>query len=206
MTERQKRVFVRRGLPTRVGEIVPFLRDKIQAGTNNPLLPGAEPLLVPLRAATDVFEEAYLVAQTGAKGLREARDGKLRDVREAWDPYVSFVERLANSDLERAREVLATAHLDEKERTLAEIPPFEVEPGAMSGTVDAKCRSAGDRAGYTWAFSLDGGKTWTIAGRTMHAHYTFRGLPPARYVMFRVQITLPTGDLDWTEPLTLLVK
>jgi hypothetical protein len=67
-------------------------------------------------------------------------------------------------------------------------------------------RSAGDRASYQWAWSTDGGKAWRLAPATLQAKSVLTGLPPASICSFRYRAVTKSGEMDWSEPVSILVR
>jgi len=55
---------------------------------------------------------------------------------------------------------------------------FTAKQGPTSGSVILLAPKAGNRAGYEWAHSLDGGTTWTALPFTVQAKTTVTGLKP----------------------------
>ena len=85
-------------------------------------------------------------------------------------------------------------------------PPFDVKPGAVSGSVRMAVRSAGDKASYSWAWSTDGGTTWRSAPATLQARTVLTGLPSGSMCSFRYRAVTTKGEMDWSEPLSILVR
>ena len=65
---------------------------------------------------------------------------------------------------------------------------------------------AGPRSAYLWEYSLDGGKTWIAAPATLQAKTTIAGLTPGATVQFRYQPVSKTGEGDWSQIVSFLVK
>ena len=65
---------------------------------------------------------------------------------------------------------------------------------------------AGRRASYEWQWSGDGGKTWTNVPATLQAKTTVLGLPSGTVLQFRVRAVTRTGEGDWSQVVSVLVK
>jgi hypothetical protein len=59
---------------------------------------------------------------------------------------------------------------------------------------------------YEWQYSVDGGKTWVVAPVTLQAKTTILGLTPGATVTFRYRGVTKTGDGDWSQLITFIVK
>ena len=66
--------------------------------------------------------------------------------------------------------------------------------------------AAARRAFYEWQYSADGGKTWVSAASTLKTTTTVAGLTPGASVMFRYRAGTKTGEGDWSQTATIIVK
>jgi hypothetical protein len=78
--------------------------------------------------------------------------------------------------------------------------------GSVSGTAKITAVSAGHRASYEWQYSVDGGKTWVPAAVTLKASTTVAGLAPGATAQFRYRPVTKTGEGDWSQAVSLIVK
>lgn len=62
------------------------------------------------------------------------------------------------------------------------------------------------RSFYEWQYSTDGGHTWVVVPSTLQARTTVSGLTPGATVQFRVRPVTKTGEGDWSQPTSLIVK
>ena len=83
---------------------------------------------------------------------------------------------------------------------------FGAKPGTVTGQVKLVATSAARRASYEWETSIDAGKTWQVAPVTLQAKTTISGLVPGSSVMFRYRPVTKTGEADWSQPVSLIVK
>jgi hypothetical protein len=74
------------------------------------------------------------------------------------------------------------------------------------GTAKLVAPSAGHRVSYEWEYSVDGGKTWTLATPTMKTRTTVSGLPSTTVVLFRYRAVTTTGTSDWSAPVSMTVQ
>jgi hypothetical protein len=118
----------------------------------------------------------------------------------------AYVQGVADDDPERAAALLESAGMYVKRRVLPAKPLFDLRPGPVSGSVRMAARAAGDRASYQWAWSADGGKTWRLAPATLQAKTVLTGLPPASTCSFRYPAVTKGGEMDWSEPVSIVVR
>jgi len=83
---------------------------------------------------------------------------------------------------------------------------FTITQGIVSGAVHVVAPSAGRRAAYDWEWSSDGGKTWQLAPSTMQAKTSLTGLTAGATLMFRYRAVTKTGEADWSQPISFMVK
>ena len=83
---------------------------------------------------------------------------------------------------------------------------FAAIQGSVSGPVKLVAPVAGPRAAYDWQWSTDGGKTWQLAPSTTQARTAMIGLTPGSTVLFRYRAVTKTGETDWSEPTSFIVK
>ena len=113
---------------------------------------------------------------------------------------------MADANVENGASIIASAGLAVKKAPAHKPRVFTAKPGAVSGSAQLVAASAGRRASYEWEYSIDGGKTWVITPVTLQAKTTVAGLTPAAMVQFRYRPVLKTGEGDWSQVVTLLVK
>jgi hypothetical protein len=83
---------------------------------------------------------------------------------------------------------------------------FAAKPGATSGSVHLVTDAAARRASYEWQYSTDAGKTWVSAPSTLQAKTVVAGLTPGVTVLFRYRAVTKSGEGDWSQPQSLIVK
>jgi hypothetical protein len=116
------------------------------------------------------------------------------------------VQGLVDDDREHAPAIVESALMY---FTIPGPPPkayFTVEQGPVSGSVLLKAKSAGDRVGYEWQMSVDGGLTYTDLPRTMQAKTKVFNLEPGKRYWFRFRPVLKDGPGDWCDPVSIIVK
>ena len=75
----------------------------------------------------------------------------------------------------------------------------------MTGSVNLAAKAAAKRASYNWQYSTDQ-KTWTTVPPTLQAKAGVSGLTAGTLYYFRVQPLLPTGEQNWSDMVSFIVK
>ncbi len=118
----------------------------------------------------------------------------------------TYVQHQADADAESAPAIIQGAGMNVRKTAVRKPRVFAAAPGAVSGTVKLEAASAAHRASYEWQYSTDGGKTWLVAPSTLQAKTTVPGLTPGASVMFRYRAVTKTGEGDWSQPVSIIVK
>jgi hypothetical protein len=118
----------------------------------------------------------------------------------------SYIQVTADASAENATSIIQSAHIGVKKTPVHKPRTFEALPGAVSGSAKLVAKSAGARSSYEWSYSLDGGKTWVAAPVTLQAKTTITGLTPGVTAMFRYKPVTKTGEGDWSQTVTLILK
>ena len=118
----------------------------------------------------------------------------------------AHVQSVADDDPERAQKLIESAGMNAKATVLPTKPPFDVKPGAVSGSVRLVARAVAKEASYEWAWSNDGGATWRLAPAMLQAQTVLSGLPAESKCWFRYRAVTRRGEADWSEPRAFLVR
>ncbi len=70
--------------------------------------------------------------------------------------------------------------------------------------IDVFARKTWSRETFTWAYSIDGGRTWIDAPPTTQARTTLGPFTPGLTVMIRYRGVTKTGLSDWSDPVTCI--
>jgi hypothetical protein len=89
--------------------------------------------------------------------------------------------------------------------TLHDKPALGVKQGSVSGSVNLAAKAPAHRASYAWQYSTDQ-KAWTSVPQTLQAKTGVSGLTAGTTYYFRVQVLTMTGEGDWSQIVSLLVK
>jgi hypothetical protein len=112
----------------------------------------------------------------------------------------------ADADADNSSAVIQSAGVSVRKTPVHKPRVFTAEQGPVSGAAKLVTASAGHRSSYEWQYSIDGGKTWVAAPATLQAKTSVAGLTPGSTVQFRYLAVTKTGQGDWSQPVSLLVK
>ena len=193
-------------LPTQVPALLGVARAILHAMTDNPSFPAPAPPLATVAAALAGLDDAELATQTRTRGTVEVRNAKRAVLVGLLVRLKAYVQGVADENPDVAMSLIESAGMFVKKRVAPEKPVFEVTPGPVSGSVQMAVRSAGDRAGYLWSWSPDGGETWYPAPGTLQSRTVLAALPARTTCSFRYRTVTKDGETDWSEPQLVLVR
>lgn len=193
-------------LPNVVAALIAYAQAIVTAMTNNPRVPSPVPALAVVAAAIAALQSAQSSALARTKGAVTARNDKKAALVALLQRLRMYVQTVADADLENSAAIIQSAGIAVKKAAARRPRVFEAVQGAVSGTVKLVTASAGKRASYDWEYSTDGGKTWLLLPSTMQAKTSVSGLTPGATVQFRYRALTRTGEGDWSQPLSFLVK
>jgi hypothetical protein len=206
MTKKQGRVFVARGLPTRVPELIARVRVILAMSKKVPAAKSSNPPLAKLASLVDALAKAETATLTRTRGLADKRDVVLSELRGAVGAYAGWAQEQGDADPEHAASFFESLGLYTRAPSTRKKANFTVRPGRVSGTLIAEVKAPAKRAGYDWQWSDDGGAEWHRVSGTVKAKKTLEGVPVGKYVSVRWRPVLKTGQGDWSEAITVLVK
>jgi len=186
-------------------QLIVYAKSIIRGMTGNPSFPAPIPPLATVDAAIDDLFEAQTVSQTKAVGTVSNRDDKRNVLRNLLQHLCSYVQATADATPENAASIIESSGMSVKGRSPYPARVFGAKPGRISGEVDLVAPKAGNRAGYEWAYSTDGGKTWFLSPITVQARTTITGLTPGQRALFRYRVATKNGRGDWSDPVALIV-
>ncbi len=157
-------------------------------------------------AAIDALAEAETATLTRLDGTVPVRDRKRLEVKMLLEQLCAHVQAIADADREHAISIIESAGMAVKKPSVAPERIFAAEPGDTSGDVRLRAPKGGNRAGYEWAYSTDGMKTWVSLPITVQASTAVRGLQPGSTVYFRYRVTTKDGTGDWSDPVSIIVR
>jgi hypothetical protein len=150
-------------------------------------------------------------ARDRVPGAAAQRDIALAVVATSMELLRAFVEQLCNASPEQAVTLAQGMGMHVSSRPPRAKVPLRVKQGDQPGTVvlyasvSLLATGKGGRF-WSWASSIDGGKTWVSAPSTPKSKTTITGLPVLTEVLFRACVTdNKAGTGPWTAPTPFLV-
>jgi hypothetical protein len=193
-------------LPAKVADFIAYGTGVVHAMTNNPAFPAPVPALSAISAAVSDLQAAETVALTRVKGAVAARNDKRAVLVSLLQQVRGYVQGVADATPENGATIIQSAGLAVRKTVVRATRVFAVSPGPLSGTVTATAAVAARRASYEWQYSTDGGKTWVSAPVTLKSKATLVGLATGTVVQFRSRAVTKSGEGDWSQVASLLVK
>ena len=193
-------------LPTQASALVVYAQGIVKGMTGNPAFASPVPPLAMVNAAIDDLHAAETAALTRAKGTATVRNEKRTVLVQLLLHLKGYIQSQADANPDNAASIIQSAGVGVRSMPTRRPRVFAAKAGALSGTVDIVAASAGQRASYEWEYSIDGGKTWTMAPPTMQAKTSVAGLQAATTVQFRYRSVTRAGASDWSSAVSLLVQ
>ena len=193
-------------LPKGVPALIGLTKTVLQAMTGNATFPTPEPPLATVAAALADLETAEIAAQARTRGAATVRNDKRAILVQALQELRAYVQRIANATPETAAAIIQSAGVSLKKPTVPTPRVFGARAGTVSGSVKLVASSAARRASYEWEYSADGGKTWVVTPVTLQAKTSIAGLTPGASVTFRYRGVTKTGEGDWSQPISFIVR
>jgi hypothetical protein len=168
--------------------------------------PSPTPTLATFQANIAALSAAETAVLARTKGAVESRNAKLAVVKgdlENLKTYVQAVSDAANPT--NAAAIIQSAGMTLRKVTLHDKAQLAVKQGTVSGTVVVATKAAAKRAAYGWQYSTDQ-KTWTSLPPTLQAKTGASGLTVGTLYYFRVQPLTPTGEQNWSDMVSFVVK
>jgi hypothetical protein len=193
-------------LPRSVPALVKFAQAVVTALTNNAFFPNPNPPLSAVSALITKLDTAETAVKTRAQGTVQTRDAAKEQLIDALHDIRGYVQSTANANPDAAEAMIASAALRTKRIPVRVKAALAVTPADVSGAVKIEAKAASRRAAYEWQWSGDGGKTWTSLPPTLQSRTSVEGLPVGTSCSFRVRALTRTGEGDWSQVVTYLVK
>jgi len=192
-------------LPRRVGALVPYAQNVVTCMTGNSRFPSPVPALPTVSTAITALATAETAAVSRLPGAVTTRNDKRAALTVLLQQLRAYVQSVADADPENGAATIQSAGLSVRKTGTRPPRVFTAEQGPVSGSAKLVTPSAGARAFFEWSYSADG-KTWTEAPATVQAKTVVTGLGAGSTVLFRYRTVTKTGQGDWSQPVSLLVK
>ncbi|HEY3820252.1 MAG TPA: fibronectin type III domain-containing protein [Polyangiaceae bacterium] len=193
-------------LPTKVPALITYAQGIVKAMTGNPAIPTTTPALPAVTEAITELQAAETAALARTKGAVAVRDAKRATLVQMLQQVRTNVQTAADSSPDNAASIIQSAGIAVKKTPVRPARVFAAKVGDVSGSVKLETNSAARRASYEWQYSTDGGKTWLSMPATLQAKTTLSGMTPGASVTFRYRAVTKTGEGDWSQPTSLIVK
>lgn len=193
-------------LPLKVPALLTYAGNIVKGLTGNPRFPNPSPPLAALIAAIAVLSAAESATLMRTKGAVAARNTAKAALVALLQQLRGGVQTAADADAENGAAIIQSAGLAVRKTPVRAKRVFDAVPGPTTGSVKLVAGAAARRASYEWEYSADGGKTWVAATPTLQATTIVSGLPAGSTVQFRYRGVTKTGVVDWSAPVSLLVK
>jgi hypothetical protein len=193
-------------LPRPVPALIKSAQAIVTAMTNNAHFQTPEPPLATVTSATNDLATAETATQARTRGAAATRNDKLATLVQLLEQLKGYIQKTADANMENGASIIQSAGVAVKKAVVRAPRTFEAKPGAVSGSVKLVAASAARRASYEWQYSIDGGKTWQVAPATLQAKTAIAGLTPGATVTFRYRGVTKTGEGDWSQLITFIVK
>jgi hypothetical protein len=193
-------------LPRPVPALIALAKTIVQSMTGNASFPSPDPTLAAVTAAITELETAETAAKARTHGAVAVRNDKRAALVTLLEQLKANIQKTADANVENAGAIIQSAGINVRKAPVHAKRVFAAKPGAVSGSVKVVAVTAARRASYEWQYSVDAGKTWSPAPSTLQAHTTIPGLTPGASVSFRYRAVTKTGEGDWSQPQSLIVK
>ena len=205
-TKTIKRPIVALKLPGSVPQLLGTTSALVSSMTNNQYFPTPDPPLATVSAAVAALEAAQTAVHARTQGAVAGRNEKRQTLTKLLEQLRAYIQKIADGDSGTAEAVIRSAGVGVRKPTIRQKQAFAVTEGAVSGSVKLVTATAGARASYEWQCSPDGGKTWQALPATLQAKTTMTGLAVGASAQFRSRAVTKTGEADWTQPVSILVR
>jgi hypothetical protein len=193
-------------LPTKVPALITYAQGIVKAMTGNASFPNPVPALATVTEAINELQAAETAALARTKGAVATRNEKRTALVQLLQQVRGGIQTVADANVENSGSIIQSAGIAVRKTPLRHPRVFAATPGAVSGSAKLVAASAARRASYEWQYSTDGGKTWLVAPSTLQAKTTVPGLTPGATVEFKYRPVTKTGEGDWSQPQSLIVK
>ena len=192
-------------LPKVVALLILFVQHVVQAMTNNPWFVSLAALVTQTSTDLTALQAAQATALSKAKGAVEARNDKLKVVKDDLLLLKSGVQTVINQNPGQAATIIESAGMFQKQVTLPNKPNLAAKMAPVTpGEVLVRAKAV-KGASYEWQYSPDGGKTWIAMGTTTVANTSVLGMTAGTTLLFRFRTTVKKTTSDWSPTISFFV-
>jgi hypothetical protein len=193
-------------LPRKVPALITYAQGIVKAMTGNPSFPSPNPALAAVNDAVNELQAAETAALARTKGAVATRNEKRTVLIRLLEQLKAYVQTVADANADSGASIVQGAGMGMRKTTVRGAHVFGAKAGPVSGSAKVVAATAARRASYEWEYSVDGGKTWVTAPTTLQAKTMVTGLTPGATVQFRYRPVTKSGEGDWSQPTSLIVK
>jgi hypothetical protein len=205
-TKTTSRALVALNLPKPVPALITYAQRITTAMTGNPNFTTPSPTLAAVTAAISTLQTAQAGALSRLKGAVTTRNEARAALVVLLQQLRAYIQTTADANVENGASIIQSAAVDVR-KTPVHVPRiFTAKAATVSGSVKVVAPSAGTRSSYEWEYSTNGGTSWVTAPVTLQAKTTIAGLTPGATVLFRYRPVIKTGEENWSQAVSLIVK
>jgi len=184
-----------------VAVVLSMVESVIKKMTDNPNFVSIEPPLSQIEEEKEELKNAFAIARDGSKAQKATVKVKLRKLMLSMTTLKSYVQTIANADVENGEEVALSSGMYLKGFTPRPKRKFSVKNTNLSGTVKVICpRTKGDimfQCQYTT--TPDNEASYIETDITPAATRTISGLVRGKRYYFRWASITSTGRSAWSD-------
>jgi hypothetical protein len=193
-------------LPKVVSLLITFAQNVVTRMTGNPSFPSPSPALAAVSTAIAALQSAETAAVARTKGAATMRNDKRTALIALLEQLRAYVQSIADATPENGAAIIESAGLPVRKPANHGPRTFEVKAGPVTGSAKLYAKSVGPRSAYLWQYSVDAGKTWVDWPATVQAKTIITGLTPGVTAEFRYQPVSKTGEGDWSQTVSMVIK
>jgi hypothetical protein len=193
-------------LPKPVPTLITYAQGIVKGMTGNAAFATPTPTLSAVSEAITVLQTAETAALARTKGAVATRNEARTTLVGLLQQLRGYVQGQADANMDNGTSIIQGAGMAVKKTPVHTPRVFAAKPAAVSGSVKIVAAAAARRASYEWQYSANGGTTWTSMPATLQAKTTLTGLTAGSTVEFKYRPVTKTGEGDWSQPVSLLVK
>jgi hypothetical protein len=193
-------------LPKPVPALLTYAGGMVKAMTGNPSFANPTPTLAAITQAIADLQAAETTALARTKGAVSVRNEKAVALVALLKQLGRYIQAMADAGADSGGSIILSAGVAVRKTPTRAPRVFHAASGVVSGSAKLVAVSAGNRSSYEWQYSVDGGKTWVPAAVTLKANTTVAGLAPGATVQFRYRPVTKTGEGDWSQVVSFIVK
>jgi hypothetical protein len=193
-------------LPKAVPALITYAQGIVKSLTGNASFATPSPTLASITQAINDLQTAETAVLARTKGAATTRNDKRTALLTLLQELRSYIQVQADANMDTGAAIIESAGIAVKKTAVRAPRVFAAKPADVSGSVKLVTNSAGHRASYEWEYTTNGGQSWVTMPTTLQAKTSLSGLTSGSTVQFRYRPVTKTGEGNWSQPVSLLVK